>query len=130
MLWRRDLRREMLRRYELSNREWEKIKFYLPGKEGDVGRTAKDNRLFVNAVLWVLRSGCPWADIPEYYGKYKSVHKRYSRWCQRGVWERVLAKDKKDQSRLMLDSTIVKAYSQAATYQKKIKDRKVSRRIE
>ena len=121
----------MLRRYELKESEWDRIKTYLPGKKEDVGRTAKDNRLFVNGVLWVLRSGSRWSDLPEYYGKYKSVHKRYSRWCQKGVWDRVfsmLTKDK-DKEYLMMDSTVIKAHSQASTYKKKSRIRKVSWRF-
>ena len=108
-------------RYELSDLQWEKIKDFLPGREQHVGRTAVDNRLFVDGVLWVLRSGARWADLPERYGKYKSVHKRFVRWAHSGVWERVfheLVRDKKNQY-LMLDSTIVGAHQQAATGRKK-----------
>ena len=74
----------MARRYELSNAQWERICDLLPGKPGDPGRSGADNRLFVNAVLWVLRSGARWSDLPERYGKYKSVHKRFIRWADRG----------------------------------------------
>lgn len=114
----------MVRRYEISDENWYRIKDYLPGKKGDVGCTARDNRTFINAVLWVLRSGAAWADLPERYGKHKSVHKRYSRWCSKGVWDKVMQvlTEDKDNEYLMLDSTIVKAHSQAATYKKKIKD--------
>ena len=63
----------MVKRYELSNAQWERIRDLLPGKAGDPGRTAADNRHFVNAVLWVLRSGARWSDLPERYGKFKSV---------------------------------------------------------
>jgi len=108
-------------RYELNDLQWEKIKDFLPGSKEDVGRTAADNRLFVNGVLWVLRSGARWHDLPERYGKYKSVHKRFMRWANSGVWERVfhaLVSDKKNQY-LMLDSTIVRAHQQAATGRKK-----------
>src|SRR5665213_2977182 len=104
-------------RYELSDLQWEKIKDFLPGRKEHVGRTAADNRLFVNGVLWVLRSGARWADLPERYGKYKSVHKRFVRWANSGVWERVfheLVRDRKNQY-LMLDSTIVRAHQQGAT---------------
>lgn len=114
----------MSRRYEITDDQWGKIKDLLPGKQGDVGCTAKDNRTFVNGVLWVLRSGAPWADLPERYGKYKSVHKRYSRWSEKGVWNnifQVLSQDK-DNEYLMMDSTIVQAHSQSATYKKKSKD--------
>ena len=108
-------------RYKLNDLQWEKIKDFLPGSKEDVGRTAADNRLFVNGVLWVLRSGARWHDLPERYGKYKSVHKRFMRWANSGVWERVfhaLVSDKKNQY-LMLDSTIVRAHQQAATGRKK-----------
>jgi len=113
----------MASRYELTNVQWERIEGFLPGKKGDPGRTAVDNRMFVNAVLWVLRSGARWADMPERYGKYKSVHKRFSRWAQKGVWEKIfrfLTKDK-DNEYLMIDSTLVKAHQQAATFKKKIR---------
>jgi putative transposase len=86
-----------------------------------VGRTAADNRAFVNGVLWILRSGARWHDLPERYGKYKSVHKRFVRWAHSGVWERVfeeLVRDRKNQY-LMIDSTIVRAHQQAATGRKK-----------
>jgi transposase len=105
---------------ELRDLQWEKIKDFLPGRKEHVGRTAADNRLFVNGVLWVLRSGARWADLPERYGKYKSVHKRFVRWANSGVWERVFQQsvhDKKNQC-LMLDSTIVRAHQQPATGRK------------
>ncbi|RWH31154.1 transposase, partial [Mesorhizobium sp.] len=79
----------MAKRYELTNVQWARIAALLPGKAGDPGRTAADNRLFVNSVLWVLRSGAHWHDLPMRYGKWKSVHTRFSRWANKGVWERV-----------------------------------------
>jgi transposase len=78
-------------RYELSEVQWERIKDRLPGRVEHVGRTAADNRQFVNAVLWVLRTGARWHDLPERYGKYKSVHARFMRWARSGVWERIFA---------------------------------------
>ena len=99
------------RRYELSEAQWGRIAALLPGKAGDRGRTAADNRLFVNGVLWVLRSGAHWADLPERYGKWKSVHKRFARWARAGVWERVFAEllEHRDNQYLMLDATLVRA---------------------
>jgi len=61
----------MAKRYELSDAQWEHIEDMLPGKVGDRGRSARDNRLFVNGVLWVLRSGARWEDMPERYGNGK-----------------------------------------------------------
>jgi transposase len=107
----------MIKRYELSDAQWARIEVLLPGKAGDPGRTAQDNRLFVNAVLWVLRSGAHWHDLPERYGKWKSVHTRFSRWAKKGVWERVfevLTADRRNEW-LMLDTTLVRAHQQAAT---------------
>jgi len=105
------------KRYELNQAQWERVEPLLPGKAGDPGRTATDNRLFVNGVLWVLRSGAHWCDLPERYGRWKSAHKRFSRWSKAGVWERVFAdliKDR-DNQYLMIDSTLVRAHQQAAT---------------
>jgi transposase len=107
----------MAKRYELSDAQWERIRDLLPGKAGDPGRRGADNRLFVNGVLWVLRSGAHWHDLPERYGKWKTVHTRFSRWAKTGAWERVfeaLIKDRKNEY-LMLDTTLVRAHQQAAT---------------
>ena len=107
----------MAKRYELSDQQWRKISDLLPGKVGDPGRSGEDNRRFVNGVLWVLRSGAHWHDLPPRYGKWKSVHKRFTRWARAGVWERVfdrLSADP-DNDYLMLDSSLVRAHQQAAT---------------
>ena len=109
-----------IKRYDLSDAQWRRIEAMLPGKESDPGRTAADNRLFINGVLWVLRSGAHWSDLPERYGKYKTVHKRFTRWARAGVWEGIfalLARDR-DNEYLMIDSSIVRAHAQAATGQK------------
>jgi len=107
----------MAKRYELSDQQWRKIAELLPGKVGDPGRSGDDNRRFVNGVLWVLRSGAHWHDLPPRYGKWKSVHKRFTRWAKAGVWDRVfdsLSADP-DNDYLMLDSSLVRAHQQAAT---------------
>ena len=105
------------KRYELSQAQWERVAPLLPGKVGDPGRTAADNRLFVNGVLWVLRSGAHWCDLPERYGRWKTAHKRFSRWSKAGVWDRVFADliKERDNQYLMIDSTLVRAHQQAAT---------------
>ena len=107
----------MAKRYVLSAKQWRRIADLLPGKVGDPGRSGDDNRRFVNGVLWVLRSGARWHDLPPRYGKWKSVHKRFTRWAKAGVWERVfesLTADP-DNDYLMLDSSLVRAHQQAAT---------------
>src|SRR5262249_2396875 len=62
---------------------------FLPGREGHVGGTAADNRLFVDSVIYRYRTGIPWRDLPERYGHWKAVHRRYRRWCESGVFMRV-----------------------------------------
>jgi transposase len=112
----------MVSRYELTEAQWNCIRDLLPGRKESVGRTAADNCVFVNGVLWALRSGARWSDLPEErYGKYKSVHKRFTRWAATGVWEKIfrtLTQDKSNQY-LMIDSTLVRAHQQAATGRKK-----------
>lgn len=107
----------MVKRYELTDAQWRRIEALLPGKASDPGRTAADNRLFVNGVLWVLRSGAHWHDLPERYGKWKTIHTRFARWAKNGTWERVfevLTQDRKNEY-LMIDTTLVRAHQQAAT---------------
>ena len=105
------------KRYELTLPQWPRIKDLLPGKAGDPGRSGADNLNFVNGVLWVLRSGAHWHDLPERYGKWKTAHKRFTRWAKAGVWEQVfehLIHDP-DNDYISLDSTLVQAHQQAAT---------------
>ncbi|MEP7185023.1 MAG: transposase [Rhodanobacter sp.] len=73
----------------MTQRQWEALSSFLPGKPGDPGRHAADNRSFVNAVLWVLGTGSEWSRLPARFGQYKSVHKRYRRWEENGTWARV-----------------------------------------
>lgn len=106
-----------VKQYELNEAQWARIAPLLPGKIGDPGRSGADNRLFVDGVLWVLRSGAFWQHLPERYGKWKTVHARFTRWAKAGVWEKVfddLIKDR-DNQYLMLDSTLVRAHQQATT---------------
>ena len=104
-----------MRRYELSDEEWQRIEQLLPGKEGDPGAHGQDNRRFVNAVIWIARTSAPWRDLPERFGEWNSVYQRFNRWSKSGVWARVLeAVQSPDLEALMLDSTIVRAHQHAA----------------
>jgi transposase len=106
----------MVRRYGLRDEQWEKIKDFLPGRADTVGVTAKDNRLFVEAVLYRYRAGIPWRDLPERFGDWKNIHRRHRRWSEGGVWQRVfthLAGDA-DNEYAMIDATIVRAHQHAA----------------
>ncbi|HEY5677225.1 MAG TPA: IS5 family transposase [Myxococcales bacterium] len=110
-----------MRRYALRDDQWERIKDLLPGREGCVGVTAKDNRLFVEAVLFRYRAGIPWRDLPERFGAWKKVHTRFCRWAKAGVWERIfrhLAGDADDEY-AMIDSTVVRAHQHSAGAVKK-----------
>ena len=110
-----------MRRYAPRDDQWDRIKDLLPGREGCVGVTAKDNRLFVEAVLYRYRAGIPWRDLPERFGDYKQVHTRFSRWARSGAWERIfrhLAADADDEW-AMIDSTIVRAHQHSAGAVKK-----------
>ncbi len=106
----------MTRRYALRDDQWERIKDLLPGPEGTVGVTAKDNRLFVEAVLYRYRAGIPWRDLPERFGDLGVIHTRLTRWSRSSLWEGVfqhLAEDA-DNEYAMIDSTIVRAHQQSA----------------
>src|SRR4051812_18727898 len=110
-----------MRRYALRDDQWERIEGLLPGREGHVGVTAKDNRLFVEAVLYRYRAGIPWRDLPERFGAWKKAHTRFGRWAKTGVWERIfrhLAGDA-DNEYAMIDSTIVRAHQHSAGAPKK-----------
>ena len=110
-----------MRRYALRDDQWEKIKTLLPGKKNDPGVTAKDNRLFVEAVLYRYRAGIPWRDLPTRFGKYKTVHARFTRWSKKGIWEKVflLLSEESDNEYAMLDSTVVRAHQHSAGALKK-----------
>src|SRR4051812_38888452 len=116
----RDLELTM-RRYALRDDQWDRIKDRLPGREGHVGVTAKDNRLFVEAVLYRYRAGIPWRDLPERFGDPETIHTRFSRWAKSGVWERVFnhLSDDADNEYAMIDSTIVRAHQHSAGARKK-----------
>ena len=108
-----------MRRYEITDEKWERIEDLLPGKASDPGQTAKDNRQFINGILWIGRSGAPWRDLPERYGKWNSVYQRFNRWSKKGVWQRVFeALQAPDLDWLMLDSTVIRAHQHAAGQKK------------
>lgn len=77
-------------RTDLTDQEWERLEDKLPSSKGKRGGQYKDHRLVLDGILWVLRTGAPWRDLPERYGKWKTCHDRLLRWRRQGVWERVL----------------------------------------
>ncbi len=100
------------RRHDISGQVWEILEPLLPGGKGKTGRPAYDNRLFLNAVFWILRTGAPWRDLPPDYGDWKNTHRRFCRWRDRGVWARLLDAmiDDPDFEWLMIDASYIKAH--------------------
>jgi len=111
----------MQRRHELTDEQFKKVEQFPPGRPEHVGVTAKDNRMFVNGVLWIFKTGAPWRDLPERYGHWKNVHKRFSRWSKKGIFDRIfrILSEDSDMEFSLMDGTIIKAYQQAAGAKKK-----------
>lgn len=112
----------MEKRYALRDDQWERLQgLGLPGCDGHVGVTAKDNRLFVEAVLYRFRAGIPWRDLPPRFGNWHRVYVRFNRWSKQGVWLKIFTQLSKDSSNEynMIDSTIVRAHRSAAGARKK-----------
>jgi transposase len=105
----------------LRDDQYERVALLLPGKAGDRGRTAADNRLFVEAVLWMARTGAPWRDLPAEFGRWNSVYMRFARWSCNGIWHDVFAALSVDADfeEVFIDSTIVRAHQHAAGAPKK-----------
>ena len=107
-------------RHAISDADWDRIKDLLPGRPGQTGWVAKDNRLFIDAVLWIARTGAPWPDLPDRFGKWNSVWKRFDRWARKGTWAAVFAAlQDPDLEWLILDATAVRAHPCAAGAKKK-----------
>ena len=103
-------------RHTLSDCQWDRIKDLIRGKKTDRGVTGSDNRLFVDAVLWIARTGAPWRDLPPELGHWNSVWRRFARWSKAGVWESLFKAltDDPDFEYVIVDATIVRAHQHAA----------------
>jgi len=122
----------MENRGDLTDEQWERLRPLLPAQKPHTGRPALDHRIVLNGILWVLRTGAPWRDLPERYGKWTTVYSRFQRWRKAGVWDRIL----KDVQALadqdgnvdweihFVDSTIVRAHQHAAGAKKVIQKRR------
>lgn len=100
-------------RFDLDDKEWALIEPLLP--QGLRGARRVDDRRVLNGIFYILRTGCPWRDLPERYGAYTTCYNRYNRWSKRGVWKGIfdtLARQSKH-SLHMIDSTIVRAHRAA-----------------
>lgn len=104
-----------MRRFELTDEQFVRVAPLLPGKDTDSGRTATNNRLFVDAVLWVLRTGAPWRDLPERFGSWNTVFQRFNRWAKKGIWTAVFeAVQDPDWEWLMIDAPVIRAHQHSA----------------
>jgi len=105
----------MLHRHAISDADWDRIKHLLPGQPGQHGGVARDNRRFIDAVLWVARTGAAWEDLPERLGNWNSQWRRFDRWARAGRWDPILAALREPElDVLILDSTAVRAHPCAA----------------
>ena len=101
----------MGRRHAISDADWDRVKDLLPGQPGQHGGLADDNRRFLDAVLWVARTGAPWRDLPDRLGDWNSPWRRFDRWAAKGRWEALAAVFRDpDLDVLVLDSTVVRAH--------------------
>ncbi len=111
-----------MRRYELTDAQWEQIAPLLPPRKPRTGRPAEDHRQVLNGMLWILRTGAPWADLPARYGPVGTVSSRFYRWRQAGVFDRVLrrlqaqadARGDLDWTLHFVDATVIRAHQHAA----------------
>ena len=96
----------------LTDTQWEKMEPHCHGKPSDPGRTGGDNRLFLEGVLWIARTGSPWRDLPAHFGKWNSVFKRYRDWVKADVFKTIFdaVSDDPDMEFAMIDATIVKVH--------------------
>lgn len=103
-------------RLVLRDDQWERISGLIIGRPDQRGSTGRDNRMFVEGVLWIVRTGSPWRDLPEAFGEWNSVFRRFSRWSAKGVWRRMFEalSDDPDFEYLIVDSTIVRAHQHAS----------------
>ena len=107
-------------RHAITDADWDRIKDLLPGRPGQSGWLAADNRRFIDAVLWIAKTGAPWRDLPERLGRWNSVWRRFDRWARKGTWVQVFeALQDPDLEWLILDSTVVRAHPCAAGAEKK-----------
>ena len=99
-------------RFVLTDAQWAKMEPLCLGKPGDPGRSGKDNRLFVEAVLWIVRTGSPWRDLPPSFGNWNSVFTRFRDWVKAEVWQRLFeaVSDEPDLEYVLVDATIVKVH--------------------
>jgi transposase len=109
-------------RGDITNEQWERLKGLLPERKIRRGRPSQDHRQILNGILWVLRTGAPWRDMPERYGKWTTIYSRFQRWRKSGTWNKMFSdlqatleqENNVDWEIHFIDSTIVRAHQHAA----------------
>jgi transposase len=112
----------MRRRHELTDEQWEKLEPLLPAQKPETGRPRKDHRQIINGILWILRTGAPWRDLPERYGPWQTVYSRFNKWREEGLWEELFKQvqtEADEQGNIQweihfVDSTMIRAHQHAA----------------
>jgi transposase len=120
------------KRDELTDEQWQQLEPLLPAQKPNRGRPNLEHRTVINGILWILKTGAPWRDLPERYGKWQTVASRFYRWQQSGVWERIFAqlqqtKDRDGQINWevhYVDGSIIRAHQHAAGAKKAPRKRK------
>lgn len=121
----------VLDRLILRDDQWQRMSQHIIGDERTRGSSGRDNRMFVEAVLWIVRTGSPWRDLPEVFGDWNSVFRRFSRWSHKGIWWRIFEamSDDPDFEYLIVDSTIIRAHQHASGAKKGLKIRPLAARV-
>ena len=109
--------KRIIRRYELTDAEWERVRPYFPERQpGDKGRPRREPREILNGIFWIARSGAAWRDLPERYGPYSTVYKRFKAWSESGLIEKIFHElgEDADLQDISIDSTYIKAHKASA----------------
>jgi transposase len=110
------------KRHELTDEQWQHLEPLLPPQKPKTGRTNLDHRMVINGIIWILRTGAPWRDLPERYGKWETVASRFYRWQKRGIWDGIFAQvqQMKDRDGQLdwevhyVDGSVIRAHQHAA----------------
>lgn len=114
----------MVRRYEVTDEQWEVLQTYFGNSPKQTGRPQSDNRKLLNGVLWILHTGAPWRDLPEYYGPWQTVYKRFAQWQKNDKFKQLFenVRENPDMQDLCIDGTYIKAHRASAGAKKRLRD--------
>ena len=108
----------IVKRHEITDAQWSKILPFIPPRKG---RPGGDVRIFINAIVWIAKTGSPWRDLPEKFGHWIIVYQRFSYWCDKNHWFNIFqALQEPDMEEIMIDSTVIKLHQSATGCEKKM----------